>query len=77
MHKLLLKEMEYMSKKELVTEIIYTTLLRGFLMLFGAFVFAIVGMIGKLIAIGIAGLYIYTVIDEFRLFREAYREAEH
>lgn len=66
-----------MSRKELVAEIIYTTLLRGFLMLFGAFVCAIFGVIGKLIAIGIVGVYIYTVIDEVRLFIEAYGEVKH
>lgn len=46
-------------------------------MLYAAFVCAIFGVIGRLIAVWIVGLYIYTVIDEVKLFIEAYREADH
>ena len=66
-----------MSRKELMAEIIYTTILRGFIMLYAAFICAIFGIVGKLIAVGIVGLYIYSVVDEVRLFIEAYREADH
>lgn len=66
-----------MSRKQLVIEIIFTTLVRGFFMLLPALIFAIFGIIGKLIAIGIVGVYIYTVIDEVHLFKEAYREAKY
>lgn len=66
-----------MSRKEIIAEIIYTTILRGFIMLFGAFICAFFGVVGKLIAIVAVGLYIYSVVDEVKLFIEAYQEAEH
>lgn len=66
-----------MSRKGLIVEIIFTTLARGFLMLFAAFICAFWGVIGRLLAVCIVGLYIYTVIDEVKLFREAYKEADH
>ena len=46
-------------------------------MLFAAFICAFWGVIGRLLAVCIVGLYIYTVVDEVKLFREAYKEADH
>lgn len=66
-----------MSRKQLVAEIIYTTLIRGFLMLFAAFICTFFGVIGRLIAVWLVGEYVYSVVDEVKLFVEAYREAEH
>ena len=66
-----------MSRKALVAEIIFIPLIRGFFMLSFAFLCAIFGVIGRLIAVWIVGLYIYTVIDEVKLFIEAYQEADH
>lgn len=66
-----------MSRKQLVVEIITIPLIRGILMLGLACVFAIFGIVGKLIALGITALYIYTVVDEVKLFIEAYHEADH
>lgn len=66
-----------MSRRELVVEIIYTTILRGFFILLLAFICVIFGIWGRLIAVCIVGLYIYTIIDEVRLFSAAYHEADH
>lgn len=66
-----------MSRKQLVAEIIIIPLIRGFLMLGLALICAIFGVIGRLIAVCLVGLYVYTVIDEVKLFREAYKEADH
>lgn len=66
-----------MSRKQLVAEIIIVPCIRGIFMLGLACLCAIFGVIGKLIAIGIVGLYIYTVVDEVKLFREAYNEVDH
>ena len=72
-----------MTRKQLIIEIIYTTIIRGVL----TFMFAFLGIgidylhrwfmpFGLIIAVYFIGLYIYSVIDEVRLFIEAYREAE-
>lgn len=66
-----------MSTKELVVEIIYTTILRGFCMLHAVFICVIFGIVGKLMAVSIVGLYIYSIVDEVKLFIEAYYEVEH
>lgn len=84
MKKLLLKGGINMTRKQLIAEIIYTTIIRGVLTFM--FAFMCIGMdclhtwfrpFGLIIAVCFIGLYIYSVIDEVRLFFEAYREAKH
>lgn len=73
-----------MTRKQLIAEISITTMIRGILTFISAFL--CVGMdylhrwfmpFGLIIAVCFIGIYIYSVIDEVRLFIEAYREAKH
>lgn len=73
-----------MTRKQLIAEIIIIPTLRGILT--AMFVFMCIGTdylhtwlmpFGLIIAVCFIGIYIYSVIDEVRLFIEAYREAKH
>lgn len=73
-----------MTKKQLIVESIYTTIIRGILIFMFAFLSIGIDYLhewfmpaGLIIAVCFIGIYIYSVIDEVRLFIEEYREAKY
>ena len=84
MQRLFLKEVFNITRKQLITEIIITTIIRGILTFMFAFVCVSIDYLhrwlmplGLIMAVCFIGIYIYSVIAEFRLFIEAYREVKH
>ena len=73
-----------MTRKQLIAEIIINTTIRSILTFMFAFLCVSIDYLnrwlipfGLIMAVCFIGIYIYSVIDEVRLFIEAYREAKH